>query len=78
MIGIRAFKVYTLFSQKSVDNFEIEYKICLFLVRGAVPPLKKKENITTSSVIGSVLSKMENVCNILTWCIYVVLEERLV
>ena len=26
------------FVQKGVDNFEIEYKTCLFLVRGAVPP----------------------------------------
>ena len=25
-------------SQKGVDNFEIEHKICSFLVRGAVPP----------------------------------------
>ena len=24
--------------QKSVDNFEVAHKTCLFLVRGAVPP----------------------------------------
>ena len=28
---------YIIF-QKGVDNFEIKHKICLFLVRGAVPP----------------------------------------
>ena len=27
--------------QKGVDNFVIEHKTCLFLVRDAVPPLRK-------------------------------------
>ena len=28
---------YIIF-QKGVDDFEIEHKTCLFMVRGAVPP----------------------------------------
>ena len=41
--------MHILFFQKITDNFEIENKICLFLVRGTV---KMKESIATLSLVG--------------------------